>query len=595
MVVLLLTLTTLNASEVRYYFVRGGQLPDDVTTVDLRPEHSSTIWTMRNIYRNETARYALFEKRADSWWQVAVETAPANGIDLSAIDESWTLCIRLRRTVNYALTLCLFGQTTDEGYTISTSTLPADGQWRTLTIPLSQFSLQIKTDNLISGSLFRLHSDAGYAGDEVGIDFCYLTHDLTTLDQGQVQAEKRYYLITNDRTPLNAQYNINNLSQFISARYSGWMQWAYIPFPYYSMDMSGATAMQLCSTTTLPMTDVDDDWALIAQVQTDMQGPLAAVLYLNGMAYSYHIDDADLVRDGQTWNRLYLPLDEAQMGTYTTPTPVVFSIKADNLSAGVFSVGSLMITNNHSASDPDPLVPGDPANGKQIWLVNDGTPLPDYSNITDYRLFYTDYLTANYGNSTQRNTADSWLTLMPTNGWWSIDMSAAKPIDLTAVQADWTLHTRVKTTSTYRPINLILYLAGNQELKRYTLTDTNLPISQNGTWFDIDIPMSEILTSVSSLPAYNNGNRVFSFHSDGGGTAGVEVSMQYLYFSLKGETTPAPIEGDKPLDEPAIEELPDTAIDNVSNDIKAKKIIINGRLYIRFGDKTYDVLGNLVF
>ena len=584
-----------HATETRYYFVRGGQLPQDITSVDLRPNYGGTEWNLRNIYRSENARYALFEKRADSWWQVTVNASKANPVDLSEIDNTWTLCMRLRRTVNYPLTLCLLGQTTAEGYTITTTEVPADGQWYTIKVPLSKFTTPLAFDQPQTNTLFRLHSDLGYAGNEVGIDFCYLTGDPTMLDLGQVRDETRFYLVSNDKTPRNVPYDMTDYFSRISMKYSGWMQWAYVPFPFYSMDAAAPVAMQLCASTPLNMDIVDNDWCIVAQVMTDMQGELQATFYLDGYAYAYTIAADQLTRDGKTWNRLYLPLDQAQLNTYTQSTPVVFSLKANTMTAGIMSVASIMVTNNHSASDPKPVVPGDPANGQQIWLVNDGTPLPEMSNIVDYRLFYTDNLSVGYGNNTKRKETDPWLTLLPTNGWYSADVSAAKPVDLSAVQADWKMHAAISTTSTYRPINLILYKLANAQLYRYQLTENDLPTAQNGNWFEFEIPMSTFLGAEKSLPSYAQSNRILSFHSDNGGVAGVEVSLKYLYFSKEGESTPAPIPGETPMIEPTLTPVSTEGLDQITDDNQPTKILKDGQIYIRRADGTlHDILGRKI-
>ena len=593
----LMTATMAVAAETRYYLIRGGQLPTDVETVDWRADHGKTTWALRNIYRSSAARYALFEKRADSWWQVAVNTLPSQPVDLSPIGEGWTLCMRLRRTVNYPLTLCLAGQTTAEGYTVTTTAVPADGQWHTLRVPLSSFG-PLTLSESFSGSLVRLHSDLGYTGNEVGIDYCYLTTDATTLDPGQVQDETRYYLVSNSRTPRTIPYIMKDYSEQLSARYSGWMQWAYIPFPYYSSETAGAAAMQLCAMSMPALTGADEDWALVGQLMTDMQGALRLTLYMGGKAYTFAIAADALVRDGKTWNRLYLPLDEAQAGTYTDATFVLLSLSAENLTAGRLSLASLMLTNNHAAVDPDPVVPGDPANGQQIWLLNDGTALPANTNATDYRLFATDYLNVSYGNNATRKSSDPWLTLLPTNGWWSADVSAAKEVDLTPVKGDWTLYARIRTTSTYRPINLILYRPGNQQLYRYQLTADLLPTSSNGEWKDLEIPMSTFLGSETSLAQFSAGNRVFTIHSDGGVASGVEVSLEYLYMARQGESTPAPVPGETPLAEPEVTPIEDPVnpegIETPALLGLPVKILQNGQLYIRRANEIYDLMGRSV-
>jgi hypothetical protein len=265
------------------------------------------------------------------------------------------------------------------------------------------------------------------------------------------------------------------------------------------------------------------------------------------------------------------------------------------MTAGIMSVASFMVTNNHSASDPKPVVPGDPANGQQIWLVNDGTPLPEMANIVDYRLFYTDNLSVGYGNNTKRKETDPWLTLLPTNGWYSADVSAAKPVDLSAVQADWKMHAAVSTTSTYRPINLILYKLANAQLYRYQLTENDLPTAQNGNWFEFEIPMSTILGAEKSLPSYAQSNRILSFHSDNGGVAGVEVSLKYLYFSKEGESTPAPIPGETPMVEPTLTPVSTEGLDQITDDNQPTKILKDGHIYIRRADGVwYDIFGRKI-
>ena len=219
-------------------------------------------------------------------------------------------------------------------------------------------------------------------------------------------------------------------------------------------------------------------------------------------------------------------------------------------------------------------------------------------NCTDYRLDQTNYLTVSYGNNTTRKAADSFLTLLPTNGWWSADISARTAVDLTAVNATWTLHTRIRTTSTYRPINIILYKENNAQLARYQLTEALLPVAQNGNWLELDIPMTAFLTAGATLVNYTG--RILSFHSDNGGTTGVEVSMDYFYFAHEGESRPDPQPGEVPVDEPTIEPMPEPepipqpegwiSVHDSTRPI-AEKIFYNGQLFIQIGDTVYDVLG----
>lgn len=587
-------------AENRIYFFRAQDLPSDVRTVDLRPEKGLAHLTLNNIYSDTQARYALFTKRADSWWQVMVETNKGQKLDLSAVDESWVLKLKIRRTVNYTLTLVLAGAGTANGYPLPVSKVPANGEWVELSIPLSQFPVIPAFSDDYSGRLLQIHSDLGYAGDLVGIDYCYLTDDAAGVDPGTVQPAKRYYAITNSRTPLSGTpYTVVDYSSRMDVRAQGWMQWSYIPFPYFSMDTDMPVAQQILRTADCPMEDVNDDWYLIAQIRTDIEGDFVVRLFMpnDTLAYTDTLRAEDLVRDGTTWNRLCLPLYRMTPGVYHDPTDVLCSFSSlSDASAGEWTMPSLMLTNESSASDPIPVIPGDPAQETRIYLLNDGSPLPTNMNCTDYRLDQTAYLTASYGNNTTRKTSDSFLTLLPTNGWWSADIAAQTPVDLTNVDDSWIMHTRIRTTSAYRPINLILYKENNAQLARYQLTEALLPVAQNGTWFEYDIPMSSFLAAGTTLINYSG--RIFSFHSDNGGTAGVEVSMEYLYFSHEGESRPDPQPGLEPVVEPVIEPMPlpepsteGWMNEEINNRPRAEKFFHNGQLFIRFGDTVYDVLG----
>lgn len=580
----------------RYYLIRAGELPTDKVCYDLRPDENTVIWTLNNIYSVEQSRYALFTKRADSWWQVMTETAYGRHIDWSEVDASWSVVLKIRRTVDYPLTLVLGGVGTANGYTLTTAMVPADGEWRTLTIPLSSLPALPDFSDRYAGRLLQIHSDLGYAGDEVGIDYCYLTDDPSEADPGTVQPPKRYYFITNAHTPLNhTPYAVEDYSARMETRSEGWLQWSYIPYPYYSMNETSTAKEQLIAIEPIPMPDVTSDWVLMAQVRTDITTDLTIKLYLpDGRAFTDTISTADMVTDGKTWNRIFLPLQEMTAGMYgTTNDGVFFSIGAEDVPAGLWAIGSLMLTNDWTATDPDPHIPGDPSQQTRIYLIHDGTPLPEQMTCVDYRLFYTNYLSVSYGNNTTRNENESYLTLLPTNGWWSADISAASTVDLTAVNADWTLHTRIKTTSAYRPINLIFYKTGNAQLSRYQLTDALLPVSSNGEWYDFDIPMSDILGSETNLPSYN-ASRIFSFHSDNGGTAGVEVSMEYMYLSKQGESRPDPQPGLEPVEEPTIDPMPEPVMEGIDEILylsPSRKFLHNGKLFIQRSNTIYTPQG----
>ena len=587
-------------AENRIYFFRAQELPTDVSSVDLRPEKGLAHLTLNNIYPDTEARYALFTKRADSWWQVMTETNKGRTVDLSMVNESWVLKLKIRRTVNYTITIVLAGAGTANGYPLPVSKVPANGEWVELSIPLSQFPVMPAFSAEYAGRLIQIHSDLGYAGDLVGIDYCYLTDDAAGVDPGTVQPAKRYYIITNSRTPLSGiPYNVVDYSPRIDVRAQGWMQWSYVPFPYFSMETDMPVTQQMLCKSDCPMSDVNDDWYLIAQIRTDVEGEFVVRVYIPGdtVAYTDTLRAEDLIRDGVTWNRLCLPLYRMTPGVYHESTNVLCSFTAlADAAAGEWTMPSLMLTNESSASDPIPVIPGDPAQETRIYLLNDGSPLPANMNCIDYRLDQTNYLSVSYGNNTTRKTADSFLTLLPTNGWWSADIAAQTPVDMTAVDDSWSMHTRIKTTSTYRPVNLILYKENNAQLARYQLTDALLPVAQNGNWFEYDIPMSAFLSAGATLVNYTS--RILSFHSDNGGTAGVEVSMEYLYFSHAGESRPDPQPGLEPVVEPVIEPMPQPEpstegwIDEPDNNRpKAEKIFYNGQLLIRIGESVYDVLG----
>ena len=577
-------------AEKRVYFFRAQDLPTNVETLDLRPDNGVSQLTLNNIYADADSRYALFTKNADSWWQIMLETAKGRTVDLSDVNDSWCLKLKIRRTVNYTLTLVLAGAGTANGYPLSVSKLPANGEWVELSIPLKDFPVQPAFTDKYAGRLFQIHSDAGYAGDLIGIDYCYLTNDPAGKDEGTVQPPKRYYMITNSKTPLTGvTYALADYSPRMEIRAQGWMQWSYVPFPYYSMDADTVVTEQLLRLGDCPMPEVNDDWYLVAQIRTDIEGDFALRLYLpDGTAYTDTVSADDLVRDGKTWNRLSLPLNQMTVWHYEGTTEVMFAISSlGKATAGEWSMASLMLTNDHSAADPQPVVPADPRSEQRVYLLNDGSLLPEMMNCTDYRLDQTDYLSVSYGNNTTRKAADPFLTLLPTNGWWSADISAKSSVDMTAVDATWTMHTRIRTTSTYRPINLILYKENNAQLARYQLTDASLPAAQNGNWIEFDIPMTEFLAATATLINYTS--RIFSFHSDGGGTTGVEVSMDYLYFSHEGESLPAPEPTLPPIDEPELLPLPD-GLDRVTV-THAEKIIHNGQILIRHNGIYYDILG----
>ena len=585
-------------AEKRIYFFRAKDLPTDIETIDLRPDMGLTQLTLNNIYADSEARYALFNKKSDSWWQVMVETAKGKTVNLSEVDNSWYLKLKIRRTVDYSLTLVLAGAGTANGYPLPVSKLPANGEWTELSIPLKDFPLLPELTEKYSGRLLQIHSDAGYTGDIVGIDYCYLTNDPSGVDEGTVQHPKRYYFIINSKTPLSSMpYTIVDYSAQMIARAQGWMQWAYIPFPYYSMESDMPVVQQLQYAAPCSMPDVNEDWYMIAQIRTNVEGTLAIRLYLpDGKAYVDTIVANQLVRDGSTWNTLTLPFERMYPYTYSETTDVLFSLASvGNVSAGEWTMASLMLTNDASIADPQPAVPADPSQESRIYLLNDGSPLPAAMTCTDYRLDQTDYLSIGYGNNTTRKSADAFLTLLPTNGWWSADIAAKSAVDLTAVDDTWTMHTRIKTTSTYRPINLILYKEGNAQLARYQLTDALLPVTQNGTWYEFDIPMTAYLSGTTSLINYTG--RILSFHSDNGGASGVEVSMEYLYFSHAGESKPDPQPGLPIVREPDLTpaEPPTEALNQTESEELPLKVLYNGRIYIRTGNKLIDLLGRIVY
>lgn len=579
-------------AEKRIYFFRAQDLPSDVQTLDLRSGQGLAQLSLDNIYQDEEAPYALFTKRADSWWQVMVETAKGRTVDLSEVNDTWYLKLKIRRTVDYSLTLVLAGAGTANGYPLPVSKVPANGEWTELAIPLSDFPVMPAFTEKYAGRLLQIHSDLGYAGDLIGIDYCYLTNDPSGKDEGTVQAPKRCYFITNSRTPLNGTpYITEDYSGMMDIHADGWQQWSYIPFPYYSMEADMPVKMQLLHQETAPqIAGLNPEWYLVAQIRTDVQGAFVCRLFLpEGRAYADTLGADEWARDGRTWNRLCLQLDRMKHYTYTGSTPVFFSLSSlAHATAGEWSMASLMLTNDNTAADPEPLVPADPSQETRVYLLNDGSPLPEDRNCIDYRLDKTDYLSVSFGNNTTRKASDSFLTLLPTNGWWSADIAAKTPVDLTMVDATWTMHTRVRTTSAFRPVNLILYKEGNAQLARYQLTEDMLPVAQNGTWFDYDIPMSAFMTEPATLINYTS--RIFSFHSDNGGTAGVEVSMEYLYFSHEGESKPDPVPGQPTVSEPDLAPSTEGFFDAWGTE-RPKKLIRGNRLIIQTGDNTYDVYG----
>ena len=132
-------------------------------------------------------------------------------------------------------------------------------------------------------------------------------------------------------------------------------------------------------------------------------------------------------------------------------------------------------------------------------------------------------------------------------------------------------------------------IAAHGDLVDLNATDALLPVAQNGNWYDFDIPMTAFLATGSTLISYTS--RIFSFHSDGGGTSGVEVSMEYLYFSKEGESRPDPQPTLPPVAEPELEpvQTPDGLFYPAIT--SAQKYIRNGLLVIQHQDKYFDVLG----
>lgn len=589
---LLLIITPLQA-EKRYYLIRGGNLPTTVETVDLRPETELAAYNLSNVDLVPNIRYALFRKSSDSWFQILTETATGRRVNLSDINSRWSLCLKIRRTVDYPLTLVLFGAGVANGYTILTSMVPADGQWRELVIPLSTLSNLPDLSENYTGRLLQLHSELGFTGNEVGIDYAYLTDDPTTPDPGTEQPEQRLYLITNSTTPLvGTRYAVQDYSMFVQSHADGWMQWSYIPFPYYSMTEQMPVAYQLVSQMPNLLNAVDDEWYLIAYVRTNIDADMTYRLYVGDNVYADTLRGETIIADNRTWNRVCVPLAHMTHGQIRTSTDIVFALTANDVMPGEYSIATLMLSNSPSSEDSQPRVPADPSQETRIYLLGDDQPLPEAMTTYDYRLFYTSYLNVGYGNNTTRATQDSYLTLLPTNGWWSADITASQPVDLSMVDATWAVRARVRATTTYRPINMIFYSDdANHELRRYTLSAEQLP--STGEWKDISIPMAELLGSQPSLPTYSGNHRVFTLHSDNGGSAGLEVSVEYLYFVHEGESRPDPQPGLPTLDEPAWDPVPEgwNSVHNIET--KTTKFIHNGQLLLRRDNHTYNLMGVL--
>lgn len=580
-------------AEKRYYLIRGGNLPTTMETVDLRPTADVATYNLSNIDLVPNMRYALYRKSSDSWFQILTETATGRRVDLRAINSRWSLCLKVRRTVDYPLTLVLFGAGVANGYTIPTSMVPADGQWRELVIPLSMLPNLPEMTATYSGRLLQLHSELGFAGNEVGIDYAYLTDDPTTPDPGTEQPEERLYLVTNSTTPLvGTRYAVQDYSSFVQPHADGWMQWSYIPFPYYSMTEQMPVAYQLVSQIPNLLNAVDDEWYLVAYIRTNITADMSFRLFIGENVYADVLPAQSIVADNHTWNRICLPLAQMTHGQADRATEILFALTANDVMPGEYSIATLMLSNSPTSEDPKPVVPADPSQETRIYLVGDDQPLPEAMTTYDYRLFYTSYLNVGYGNNTTRATKDSYLTLLPTNGWWSADMTASQPVDLSMVDATWAVRARVRATTTYRPINMIFYSDdANHELRRYTLSAEQLPAT--GEWKDISIPMTELLGSQKSLPTYSGNHRVFTLHSDGGGSAGLEVSMEYLYFVHEGESRPDPQPGLPALDEPSWEPIFLGWESARPTEVKTTKFIHNGQLLLRRDDHVYNLMGVL--
>lgn len=580
-------------AEKRYYLIRGGNLPTTMETVDLRPTADVATYNLSNIDLVPNMRYALYRKSSDSWFQVLTETATGRRVDLRAINSRWSLCLKVRRTVDYPLTLVLFGAGVANGYTIPTSMVPADGQWRELVIPLSMLPNLPEMTATYSGRLLQLHSELGFAGNEVGIDYAYLTDDPTTPDPGTEQPEERLYLVTNSTTPLvGTRYAVQDYSSFVKPHADGWMQWSYIPFPYYSMTEQMPVSYQLVSQIPNLLNAVDDEWYLVAYIRTNITADMSFRLFIGENVYADVLPAQSIVADNRTWNRICLPLAQMTHGQADRATEILFALTANDVMPGEYSIATLMLSNSPTSEDPKPIVPADPSQETRIYLVGDDQPLPEAMTTYDYRLFYTSYLNVGYGNNTTRATKDSYLTLLPTNGWWSADMTASQPVDLSMVDATWAVRARVRATTTYRPINMIFYSDdANHELRRYTLSAEQLPAT--GEWKDISIPMAELLGSQKSLPTYSGNHRVFTLHSDGGGSAGLEVSMEYLYFVHEGESRPDPQPGLPALDEPSWEPIFLGWESARPVEVKTIKFIHNGQLLLRRDDHVYNFMGVL--
>lgn len=576
--------TSLVHAEKRYYFWRGGELPtaDGLTTVDLRPGHGTTSPTPNGNNDNalvwdEDLGYPRFTLSNAGWWSFN-QTASA-GVDMTNIYNdfsNWYLKIRVSTTISNSANINVILNTigaAENAFKLTTALLPRDGTWTELTLSLKNDYTTSNVTNLQNsfnstsktGTLFQIHSGSGVTEGTFGIDYAYLTNDPSGVDEGTAESytpPTRYYLLTNDRTPSSSSYDKIDYSADVNTAASvssNWSMPGYATYPYYTMTTDGDADVEFTATTdNIELADVDNAWYLKTKIKTNTSGIVKFTLIdCNDTEKIYTIPTGSITGEWVALNILlsdFVGSGNADYDCQKAIDDVVFKFEIENgVKDEFFYMAYLYITNEdiNAVADPDPAEPIDPSKDRYIYFVNDGSDLPVGGDViyTDYRVgisnnvklaistqyhWYNEYYQVHEPTLT-RNTGYDYLyfTTRNENSYSFSIQPNGEGVDLQGVTEEWYLNMKVKVETTDRPINPYLYLPGSStKLGDGLFTDDMLSVTQNGTWVEIEIPLSAYSANLE-LGEYTdvNGSIFELAGSNPGGLSDKVVAVEYLYLT----------------------------------------------------------------
>ncbi|MCD7972459.1 MAG: T9SS type A sorting domain-containing protein [Candidatus Azobacteroides sp.] len=541
-------------TEKRYYIINSTELPtgENLECVDYRVGNATDITINSGIatqfVQDTDYNYLYFERTGSGWWSFDVVVKEGETLAFPDVDENWVLNMKIRTTCTHSpinVIFYLHNTNAQFKYEVTAADLPdrSGTEFMTLTLPLSGFGgIENPFPTTITNYFFAIHADqSGVDNMMIAIDEVYLSNQgISTPEPPTPPADpeiKRYYIISSSDLPqqedmLCVDYRVGTALEMEVRQMVQDDDYAY---PYFDIPEGSWWSFNTkpMAGNTLDFTDVDENWSLRFNLQTNVPYSPINVIFFNGNKQFYYelTEETFPERSGAEFTEMSIPLkdfileDDAVIpfpGTYTEGQQFFTLHANEGEGSGLFvAIDDVYLTNEESDPDgPNPPVDPDDPDEKRYYIVSSSTlpTLAEGIQSIDYRI--GNVLNIAVNQMTQDPDYDYLYFNKPTSGWWSFDsrVNADTSIEFEDVDEKWSLNLDLKTNMTVSPINLIFF-NGSAHFK-YEVTEQDLPLNaRNGEDFaTIHISLNKFSGAEIPFPCIYGGNaQFFTIHADNTG------------------------------------------------------------------------------